>query len=52
MLTETEEIAFQAAKDVGGGIETEAEARRRLDRADESRLYQELYCYNLSDRFG
>jgi hypothetical protein len=51
MLSETEQIAFQAAREVGG-VETKSEARRRLDTDDGSRSYTESYCYTISDRFG
>lgn len=51
MLSETEEIAFQAAREVGG-IETKGEARRRLDQDNEHRSYTKSYCHTVSDRFG
>ena len=50
MLTETEEIAFQAARDVGA-IATKHEARRRLDRDDDCGLCMDSYSYNESDTF-
>lgn len=51
MLTETEEIAFQAARDMGA-VGTKHEARRRLDRDDDCRLCMDSYSYNKSDMFG
>ena len=50
MLTETEEIAFQAAREVGT-IATKHEARRRLDRDDDCGLCMDSYSYNESDTF-
>lgn len=51
MLTEAEEIAFQAARGVGA-VGTKHEARRRLDRDDDCGLYTDSYSYNESDTFG
>lgn len=51
MLTETEEIAFQAAREIGA-VGTKSEARRRLDQDEKSRKYTYPYYSTVSDSFG
>ena len=51
MLSETEQIAFQAAREVGA-VGTKSEARRRFDQDDEPRSYPLPEYSTVSDRFG
>ncbi|WP_271958081.1 hypothetical protein [Halorubrum ezzemoulense] len=51
MLTETEEVAFQAAREVGA-VGTKSEAQRRLDQDDELRSYTLPEYLTISDMFG
>lgn len=41
MLSEIEEVAYQAAREVGS-VETKSEARRRLDQDDEPMSYNNI----------
>jgi hypothetical protein len=51
VLTETEEVAFQAAREVGA-VGTRSEARKRLDQDDKLRSYTISEYSTVSDRFG